>query len=104
MSKDKISDQIKAMRKEFNESLETMRKEQNDIWSELTDEQKIAATCVVVRAIIENAKQPCGTFRHLIYDILCLPYGDSYTPCYDAGLLDINNALSSVVEKTDENS
>ncbi len=50
---------------------------------------KLAVAIWAVSKIYEHGKNP-GSFRHLIYDLMC--FGpDAYVPMYDAGGLEITN-------------
>ncbi len=68
-----------------------MEDEIQKTWDALTDDQKIAATCIILKAATDHAREG-GSFRHLIYDRLGFSIAE-YVPVYLAGGMDFSNEV-----------
>ena len=64
-----------------------------DVWNDLTNDQRIAATMIVFEKIREHIEKG-GTYRYLIYNRLRFGY-DAYVPLYSSGGLTISNFINT---------
>ncbi len=74
-----------------NDDKETKKYLETVFYDNMTEEERIASVCIVMRALSKNADLG-GSFRHFLYTIMKLE-PDAYIPVWESGGQDIVNAL-----------
>ena len=85
-------DDLEEIHKMFKEAMDNIEKAQEEMWERLTEEQRLAAFCCVVRRIYEGELVEKRSYRGELYDTF--GYGpEAYAQAQVAGYLSLHNAI-----------
>ena len=84
----------------FRAAMDDIEKAQEEMWSKLTEEQRLAAFCCVVRRIYEGELVEQRSYRGVLYDTF--GFGpEAYTQAQCAGYLAIHNSFMKKEDRID---
>jgi hypothetical protein len=85
-----VKEGSEAIQRAFQKAEKEWQDKHDEMWAKMPEEQRLAATDVIFRKLIEHAEEG-GTYRKLIYDRLGFRVGGAYAVLYCAGGMTISN-------------
>jgi hypothetical protein len=97
-NKKSLLESLESISEVFNQAMKEIEQDQETYWNSLTEDQRLAVFCAVVRRIHKALFVEKTSYRGTLYNVF--EFGmESYVQAQDAGYIDIHNLEYNTVDE-----